>query len=178
MSRIKTNEDLELEKARLTALLKNHEEAIRYDMAGVREGLKPVNTAVKFINKMATRDNTTPVMNFGLEMGIDLLVRRFILRRAGWVTKIVVPYLVKNYSSHIIGEEKREALLAKIRGFFNKVRPKPNEEDEATVYSREAAAAQAAAESESAGPEVTRPSASAPPPYTRPPGSTPPSASI
>ena len=123
MSRIKKYEDLELEKARLTALLKNHEEAIRYDMAGVREGLKPMNNAVKFINKMATRDNTTPVMNFGLEMGIDILVRRFILRRAGWFAKIVVPYLVKNYSSHIIGEEKREALMKKVKSIFRKIRP-------------------------------------------------------
>lgn len=141
MSSIKKYEDLEIEKQRLTALLKNHEEAIRVDMAGVRHGLKPVNNAITIINKMATRDNTTPVMNFGLEMGIDILVRRFILRRAGWFAKIVVPYLVKNYSSHIIGEEKREALLAKIRGFFNKVRPKPQQEpDDATVYSRYAQA--------------------------------------
>ena len=146
MSSIKNYEDLEKEKQRLTALLKNHEEAIRVDMAGVRLGLKPVNTAVNFINKMATRDNTTPVMNFGLEMGIDLFVRRFILRRAGWFAKIVVPYLVKNYSSHIIGEEKREALLAKMRGFFNKLRPKPQEEDEATTYSRYAQERAAAAE--------------------------------
>ena len=170
MSSIKTYEDLELEKVRLTALLKNHEEAIRYDMAGVREGLKPVNNAVKFINKMATRDNTTPVMNFGLEMGIDILVRRFILRRAGWVTKIVVPYLVKNYSSHIIGEEKREALLAKMRGFFNKLRPKPQEEDEATTYSRYAQERAAAAE----GAEDTN---YTPPPYTGP-GGTQPSAAF
>ena len=146
MSSIKTYEGLEAEKVRLTALLKNHEEAIRYDMAGVREGLKPVNNAVRIINKMATRDNTTPVVNFGLEMGIDILVRRFLLRRAGWFAKIVVPYLVKNYSSHIIGEEKREALLAKIRGFFNKVRPKPEEEpDVATAYSQQSAQAQAQA---------------------------------
>jgi len=171
MSRIKTYEDLELEKIRLTALLKNHEEAIRYDMAGVRQGLKPVNNAVKFINKMATRDNTTPVMNFGLEMGIDILVRRFVLRRAGWVTKIVVPYLVKNYSSHIIGEEKREALLAKIRGFFNKLRPQPTEEDEATAYSSYAQARAAAAEAANEEANTT------PPPYTGP-GGTQPTAAI
>ena len=143
MSSIKKYEDLELEKQRLTALLKNHEEAIRVDMAGVRLGLKPVNNAINVINKMATRDNTTPVMNFGLEMGIDILVRRFILRRAGWFAKIVVPYLVKNYSSHILGEEKREILLTKIRGFFDKLRPKPQQPDEATYYSRFDAEAQA-----------------------------------
>jgi hypothetical protein len=160
MSSIKKYEDLEAEKERLTALLKNHEEAIRVDMAGVRHGLKPVNNAVNIINKMATRDNTTPVMNFGLEMGIDILVRRFILRRAGWFAKIVVPYLVKNYSSHIIGEEKREILLSKIRGFFNKVRPKPPEPDEAMVYSRHDANATAEAPDEAS---VNSSSASVPP---------------
>lgn len=139
MSKIKTYDDLEAEKIRLTALLKNHEEAIRYDMAGVREGLKPVSKAVNVINKMATRDNSGPMLNFGLEMGIDILLRRFVLRRAGWFTKIVVPYMVKNYSSHILGEEKREALLQKMRDFFSKVRPKPQAEpDVATAYSQHA----------------------------------------
>ncbi len=56
-------------------------------------------------------------------MGIDLLIRRVILARAGWFTKIVIPFLVKNYSSHIIGEEKRELLIQKIKGFFKKIRP-------------------------------------------------------
>jgi hypothetical protein len=108
-------------------------------MAGVREGLKPVNNAFKVMNKMATRDNSGPVMNFGLEMGIDLLVRRFLLRRAGWFAKIVVPYLVKNYSSHLWGEEKREILLNKLRNFFNKLRPRPETQPPpATVYSQQA----------------------------------------
>ena len=123
MSRIKNYEDLEAEKLRLMAILKNHEEAIKTDMAGVREGLKPVGNAVNVINKMATRDNTAPVMNFGLEMGIDILVRKVLLKRAGWFAKIVVPFLVKNYSSHIIGEEKREALMKKVKSIFRKIRP-------------------------------------------------------
>jgi len=77
------------------------------------------------VNKMATRDNTAPIFNFGMEMGIDLFVRKFLLARAGWLTKIVIPFLVKNYSSHFIGEEKREALMKKVKGFFQKIRPKP-----------------------------------------------------
>ena len=125
MSRIKTYADLEAEKLRLMALLRNHEEAIKADVANVREGLQPVNNALKVINKMATRDNRVPVMNFGLEMGIDLLVRRVLLGRAGWFAKIVVPYLIKNYTSHFIGEEKKEMLLSKVRNFFKKLRPRP-----------------------------------------------------
>src|SRR5215218_2141895 len=124
MSKIKNYADLEAEKLRLMALLRNHEEAIKADMVNVREGLQPVNNALKVINKMATRDNRVPVMNFGVEMGIDLLVRRVLLGRAGWFAKIVVPYLIKNYTSHFIGDEKKEMLLSKVRDFFKKLRPK------------------------------------------------------
>lgn len=124
MSRIKTYEDLEAEKKRLLALLKNHEAAISVDMVGVKEGLKPVGNVINFVNKMATRDNRVPAMNFGLEMGIDLFVRRILLSRAGWFAKIVVPYVIKNYSSHILGDEKREILVSKITNFLNKFRPK------------------------------------------------------
>jgi hypothetical protein len=62
-------------------------------------------------------------MNFGLEMGIDILVRKVLLKRAGWFVKIIVPFLVKNYSSHLIGEEKREALMKKVKSIFRKIRP-------------------------------------------------------
>jgi hypothetical protein len=138
MSKIKNYEDLEAEKLRLMAILKNHEEAIRVDMAGVREGLTPINNAIGVINKMATRDNTGPVMNFGLEMGIDLFIRRVLLGKAGWFAKIVVPYVIKNYTSHLFGEEKREAIMHKVKAFFAKLRPKPDEEDIATMYSQQA----------------------------------------
>jgi hypothetical protein len=120
---IKNYEDLEKEKHRLLEVLRAQEEVIKVDLAGVREGLKPFNNAVMVINKMATRDNTAPVMNFGLEMGIDILVRKVLLKRAGWFVKIIVPFLVKNYSSHLIGEEKREALMKKVKSIFRKIRP-------------------------------------------------------
>ncbi len=121
--RIRTYEDLVEEQQRLVSLLKTQESFIKVDIAGVKEGLKPFGKAMTVVNKMATRDNTAPVMNFGLEMGIDLLIRRVLLARAGWFTKIVVPFLVKNYSSHIIGEDKRLALIQRIKGFFKKIRP-------------------------------------------------------
>lgn len=123
---IRNYEDLEKEKMRLMEVLKGHEELIKIDIAGVKEGLKPFGKAANMVHKMATRDNTAPALNFGLEMGIDLLVRKVLLAKAGWFAKIIVPFLVKNYSSHIIGEEKREALMKKLKNFLIKIRPNPN----------------------------------------------------
>lgn len=123
--KIRTYEDLLQEEKRLLGILKGHENLLRQDIAGVREGLKPVRKAMDVVSKLATRDHTGPVFNFGLEFGLDLLLRRFLLARAGWFTKIAVPYVMKNYASHIITEEKREALIKRVNTFFQKFRPKP-----------------------------------------------------
>ncbi len=121
--RIRTYEDLVEEQQRLISVLKTQEQTVKVDIAGVKQGLQPFGKALQVVNKLATRDNTAPVMNFGLEMGIDLLIRKVLLAKAGWFTKIVIPFLVKNYSSHIIGEDKRLAIIQKVKGFFRKIRP-------------------------------------------------------
>lgn len=123
--KIRTYEDLLEEQKRLMGILKGHEGLLKQDIAGVREGLKPVGNAMSVLNKIATRDQTGPLVNFGLEFGLDLVLRRFLLARAGWFTKIAIPYLVKNYASHLITEEKRDALIQKINTLFQKFRPKP-----------------------------------------------------
>ena len=39
-------------------------------------------------------------------------------------SKYYFPFFVKNYSSHFIGEGKRDALMKRVKGFFQKIRPK------------------------------------------------------
>ena len=125
MSKIRTYDDLLQEEQRLQLQLKSQEVLIRQDLLTFKENVEPVKKVFNTVQKVFTRDNRVPFFNIGLEMGIDLLLRRFILARAGWITKILIPYLVKNYSSHIIGEEKRKALIKKVREMFDKLRPKP-----------------------------------------------------
>jgi hypothetical protein len=127
MSKIRTYDDLLQEEQRLQLQLKSQETLIRQDLVGFQENLEPVKKVFNTVQKIFTRDNRVPFFNIGLELGIDVLLRRFILARAGWITRILVPYLVKNYSSHIIGEEKRKALIKKVRDMFDKLRPKQSQ---------------------------------------------------
>lgn len=124
--KFRTYEELLQEEVRLTMQLKSHEGLIRKDMTGIGESLKPLGRVFNFINKMATRDPAGPLANFGIDFGIDVLVRKIILARAGWFTKIFIPFLVKNYSSHIISEENRNHLAKKIQSIFDRIRPKKN----------------------------------------------------
>lgn len=131
MSKIKNYNDLLQEEQRLQQVLKSQEALIREDLVSLKENLEPIKKVYDQVHKIFTRDNRVPVFNVGLELGIDMLLRRFILARAGWFAKTFVPYVVKNYASHIIGEEKRKAIIKKIEELFNKIRPKTTKQTEA-----------------------------------------------
>jgi hypothetical protein len=127
MSKIRTYEDLLQEEQRLLQYLKVQENIVRNDLVGFKENVEPLRKAFNTVQKFFTRDNRVPFLNVGLEFGMDILLRRFILARAGWFAKFFIPYLVKNYSSHIFGEEKRKVLMKKVRDVFSKIRPKPTQ---------------------------------------------------
>lgn len=127
---IKTYNDLLAEEQRLMTVLKSQEELIKEDLAGLKEKLKPVGKAFNVMQKMATRDHTGALANFGIDFSIDLFIRRMLLAKAGWFTKIVVPFVIKNYSSHFLSEEQRNRFSQKIQNIFNKIRPKKNKQPE------------------------------------------------
>jgi len=134
MSKITTYNDLLQEEKRLQQVLNSQEILIREDLVNMKENLEPIKKVYDQVHKIFTRDNRVPVFNVGLELGIDMILRRFILARAGWFAKTFVPYVIKNYASHIIGEEKRKAIIKKIEEMFNKIRPKKDKQPEVATF--------------------------------------------
>lgn len=120
MSSIRTYEDLEAEEKRLQALLYSHKENIKDSFVAVKHGLNPFRQAANTARKLFSRDKSNPLMSVGLGLGIDVLLKRFLLAKSGWVTKIVLPFLIRNYSSHFIKEYRRNKFFQKIGSFFRK----------------------------------------------------------
>jgi hypothetical protein len=118
MSRIRTYEDLEAEEKRLQALLYSHKENIKDSFAAVKQGLNPFAQAANTIKKLFSRDKSNPLVLAGVGLGVDVLLRRFVLTKSGWITKIVIPFFIKNYSTHFINEYKKNRFLQKIGNFF------------------------------------------------------------
>ena len=118
MSSIRTYEDLEAEEKRLQALLYSHKANIKDSFSAVKDGLNPFKQAMDTAKKLFSRDKTNPVMKFGVDLGVDVLIRRLLLAKAGWFTKIVVPFFVRNYSSYFLNEYKRSKVIQKIVSFF------------------------------------------------------------
>jgi hypothetical protein len=114
---INTYEELMLEKHRLRLLLHGQKELIHNDIKEIKEELAPVKTAISFVGKLTTKDASNPLINGTVNTAIDLIIKKVFLARAGWFTKWVVPFFLKNYSSHFI-DEKKDTIMRKIFSMF------------------------------------------------------------
>ena len=108
MSReIRTYKDLEREEQLLEGLLKAQKELVELDIAQLKRQLKPAQTALQFLNNITTVDKRNNLLvNEGAGTLIDLVLKKFVLARAGWLTKMLIPMFIKNYSSHFIADHK------------------------------------------------------------------------
>ncbi|HVF82122.1 MAG TPA: hypothetical protein VM884_09320 [Flavisolibacter sp.] len=126
--KISTYEDLLQEEQRLTAQLSSYKELIRDDIDGIKQGLNPFKQVTKTVRSLFTRDDNGPLLNFGMNFGLDIFLKRIILGRASWVTKVVVPYVIKNYASHLITEDQRRNVAKSVSKFLTKFMMKKKKE--------------------------------------------------
>ena len=103
---ISTYNELVQEKERLEARLNAQKELLYQDVQDIKEQLQPARDVISFIGKITTKDRSNLLLNVGSDMLINGVVRRFILAKAGWLGKTIIPYFMRNYSSHIISEQK------------------------------------------------------------------------
>lgn len=118
-STIRTYEDLVAERQRLESLLLTQKQIIREDIDEIKVELAPVKTAINFVGKLTTQDHSNPLLNGTINTIIDLVVRKGILAKAGWFTKFIVPFVMKNFSSHVV-DEKKDDILRKVFSLFKK----------------------------------------------------------
>jgi hypothetical protein len=118
INRINTYEELLEEKARLKALLKVQTAQIQDDIRGIKEELKPITNITSSLSMFFTRKAGGLLGQLGVNLLADGLVRKVLLSRSGWIIRLVVPFLIKNFGSHIV--DKPGKLLRKIKHLFGK----------------------------------------------------------
>ena len=115
--RINSYKELVEEKARLKLLLSTQKEALRQDFNQIKEEFTPVKTVISAIGKITTKDNSNWLLTTAADTAIDLIVRRFILSKTGLFGRIVLPFFMKNLSSHLIADNKGK-IFSKIFSWF------------------------------------------------------------
>lgn len=114
---IHSYEDLLKEKDRLEGLLQVQRGVIRQDIQELKAQLQPIGDAVEFVKKLTTKDKSSLLLNIGSEIIINSVFKQFILSRAGWLMRTVIPFFLKNYSSHFLGEHK-DKWLEKLKSWI------------------------------------------------------------
>jgi hypothetical protein len=109
--KIQTYKDLEVEKQNLEASLRVQRQLIRNDMAELREEFRPVKEALRFVGKFTTKDKSNPAIALGVDVAGDAILKNGLLKRSGWLTRLVVPFLAKNYATHAIADKGNNFFL-------------------------------------------------------------------
>jgi hypothetical protein len=107
-------------------LLEIQRQKIKDDWQDLKDEFIPVKNVFGAVGQMTHADKSNPLVNFGLKVASDLFLKNFVLAKAGWITKLAVPFVVKNYSSHVLAR-KGGHFLGKVANLFSsKKRPKSN----------------------------------------------------
>jgi len=119
MSKIRTYQDLLEEKKHLEVELVNKRELIRKDVADLKEEWRPVTDLLSGLGKMTTKGKTNPLLAIGIDIIGEVLVKNILLMRSGWITRLVVPFLAKNFSTHILNKDGMSIFRQLIDRFRN-----------------------------------------------------------
>ena len=119
MSKIRTYQDLLEEKKHLEDELVNKRELIRKDVADLKEEWRPITDLLSSLGKITTKGKTNPLLAIGIDIIGEVLVKNILLTRSGWITRLVVPFLAKNFSTHILNKDGTSIFRQLIDRFRN-----------------------------------------------------------
>ena len=111
---IRTHDDLIREKERLQALLDAQKELIKLDFQDIKSELKPASNVMSFVGNFGKKASTNPLLGMVVSLSTDLLMRKFLLKRAGWAIKAVLPFVLRRVTTSITAKPGRTGWLSKI----------------------------------------------------------------
>jgi hypothetical protein len=104
---IKSYDDLVAEKQRLKDLFSEQKQSIRTDLISLKDDLNPVKQIFKKIGIFTSPDKSLGLLNVGLGFGLDMLLRKVLLKKSGWIVRLAAPFVIKNALSNFVAEKIR-----------------------------------------------------------------------
>jgi hypothetical protein len=103
MNKIRNYEELILEQKRLESDLIHYKSIINSEINTIKHKMEPISDVVWLLAPSTKpAQPSSKLLQAGTNLGIELLVRQKLLSKAGWFTKLVVPYILKKVSSRAI----------------------------------------------------------------------------
>ena len=117
---IHSYDDLLNEKERLKILLNDQKQAIRNEVMLLKDSLNPIKSIAKTIGHLTSPDKSLGLLNAGLSFSLDLLLRKFLLKKSGWLVKLAAPFIIRNVLSHFAAK-KINTQMPEVKSVINTV---------------------------------------------------------
>jgi len=101
MNKINNYEELVLERKKLEADLAHYKFVITRELDEIKQKVEPITDVVSFFSSSKNSTGNNNLVKAGANLGIELFVRQK-LAKAGWLTKLVLPFILKKISSKAI----------------------------------------------------------------------------
>ena len=115
---IKNLDDLRAEKARLKNQIEVSRMNLRHQFGAIKQELNPLNQALGIVSDVFTTPRKG-LLSLGVGIGVDTVLKNVVLARAGWLPRLVVPFLVKNVATNYISKNKT-SVVENIVGWVKK----------------------------------------------------------
>lgn len=116
--KITTYEEMLEEEERLKQLLSAQKLQVKQDIRSIEEELRPLINFTQTAKKFLVRKGGQAATTVGIKLLVDGFVKNLILSKAGWITRIAVPFFLKNYASHLANEPGK--FMDKLKHLFGK----------------------------------------------------------
>ena len=120
MSEIKSYNDLLAERERMENLLSVQKHQMKANWGDLKLELAPVGSAYGVVKKLFKRDRSNPVLNFGINILGDMVIKKVLLAKADWVSRLFLPLFFKNFSSHALNRGRIRTKTERIRSWFQR----------------------------------------------------------
>lgn len=107
MKKINNYIELQAERRRLERELLEKKELIKQELKSIRLKVDPILNLVSLFGTSQQGSNGKPsLLKIGTSVGIDVM-RQTVLAKSGWLTKLVLPMVLKGISSKVIDKVQK-----------------------------------------------------------------------
>ena len=122
--KIQNIEQYRAEKLRLENQIVVSKAQLSQSFENLKAEINPVRQIAGASQQLFAQSNkNNALVSFGLNIGVDAILRNLVLRKASWITRLVVPFFAKNLLSNYVANHKGNLVEESVSWIKEKVAP-------------------------------------------------------
>lgn len=106
MNRISNYDELVATRRMTETIIADRKRIINEHVDDFKEKFAPLMNIINMFKNKGGANSA--LLKVGTSLAIDLFIGQKLLRKAGWLTRLIIPTLLRTVSSKVIGNNKKE----------------------------------------------------------------------